>query len=226
MRPVTILRGFIFAFVFPIGCRQDATEAQKAPKPAHPTTDNEPIPSDFRIVAQYGAGYSPWKSWKVTITGDGIVAKEGGFQGGGSAAEERGTKEQSGQTTLSGTDLRELLAEIKEADFYGLREEYSYSVTDNPTLVLTITQNKRTHRVSVYAYNHLKDDKDVKRFLRVWSKLLRKVPSPNPDDKPDDYEPQASAAERFRNPTWPTTRNSPNFNPGASARPSSEQKSP
>ena len=217
MRPATILGWCLFGFVFLIGCRQETTEAQKAPKPGDLKRDNEPIPSDFKIVAQYGAGYSPWKSWKCTITGDGKVAKEDGFEGGGRAAEERGTEEQRRQTTLSATDLRELLAVIKEADFYGLNPKYSYPVTDSQRLVLTVTQNKKTHAVGVYAYSYLKDDKDVKRFLRVWSKMLRKVSSSNPEDKPDLYEPQASAAERFRNPTRPTTGKSPNLHPAAAS---------
>jgi hypothetical protein len=93
-------------------------------------------------------------------------------------------------TKLSKKDIKDLVAKIKEIDFYGLRKEYapSFKVTDEDSLVLTITQNKKTHEVSVYAYSFLKKDKEVKRFLRVWSEVLTKVPSPNPEQKPKLYE--------------------------------------
>ncbi len=177
----TILRSCLLPIA--LLCTQQQTPAKK---------DGDPIPSDLKIVAQYGAGYSPWKSWKFTISGDGKVAKEWGFSGGGKAANKDDSKSSEKDTKLSKKHLRELVAKIKEADFYGLQEKYSYRVTDSPRLVLTITQDKKTHRVEVYAYSHLKDDKDVKRFLRVWSEFLRKVPSPNPDQKPEIYEPQPS----------------------------------
>jgi hypothetical protein len=38
----------------------------------------------------------------------------------------------------------------------------------------------------------------------LWSEILRKVPSPNADDKPDVYE-EPSAAEKYRHPTRPAS---------------------
>jgi hypothetical protein len=140
--------------------------------------DDKTVPADFKIVAQYGAGYSDWNSWRHTITGDGKVVKE--------VLTIKDTKEES---KLSDDDLKALIAKVREADFFKLKERYEYEVTDNPTLILTVTLDGRTHKVSVYAPSHLKDDKEVKRFFKAWSEVLRKVPSPNPDQKPDPYKP-------------------------------------
>lgn len=35
--------------------------------------EQAPIPADLKIVAQYGAGYSAWRSWRTSITADGKV---------------------------------------------------------------------------------------------------------------------------------------------------------
>jgi Domain of unknown function (DUF6438) len=142
--------------------------------------DKKAIPADFKIVAKYRPGYSDWKRWEYTITGDGRVAKEV-F----SLKAQEDTKQES---KLSKDDLTELIAKVKEADFFALKKRYDHRVTDNPTLELTVTLDGKTHEVSVYAPRHLKEDKDVKRFLKVWSEVLRKVPSPNPKQTPDNYE--------------------------------------
>jgi hypothetical protein len=90
---------------------------------------------------------------------------------------------------LAVADLRDLLRKIKEADFFTLKKRYDFPVTDNPTLVLSITLDGKSHEVLVYAPDHQKKSKEVRRFFRVWSEILRKVPSPNADDKPDHYRP-------------------------------------
>jgi hypothetical protein len=186
-------------FMFLFACRQTTTQ-----------DGNGPIASEFKIVAHYYPGYSKWEPWEYTITRDGTVVN---------SCDTRAT-----EPTLSEIDVRDLVTKINEADFFGLREKFSASVTDNPTLVLTITQNKRTHKVSVYAPGHLIGDKEVNRFLLIWSEILRRVPSPNPDQKPELYEPQLSAAERFRYPTWTKGRNTKSVNPSDSDHPSSDQK--
>ncbi len=140
--------------------------------------DKQAIPADFKIVAQYGAGYSDWKSWRSTITGEGKVAQEG-----------FGLIDTKKESKLSGNDLRALLAKIKEADYFALKERYEYEVTDNPTLILSVTMDKKTHKVVVYAPDHLEKNKEVQRFFKVWSDVLRKVPSPNPEQKPELYKP-------------------------------------
>ena len=142
------------------------------------------IPADFRIIAEYGAGYSHWESWKATVTSDGKVAQDSGFE------------DAKKTLRLSKGDLEDLLARIEEVDFFALKGQYSYNVTDNPTLILTITRNKKTRKVAVYAPNHLKNNEEVKRFLRIWAEFLRKIPSPNPDQRPELYEPRNGRGKR------------------------------
>jgi hypothetical protein len=141
-------------------------------------TQDKPIPSDFRIVAEYGCGYSDWVSWKCTITGDGKVAQE-----------IYDLEDAKRSSKLAVADLRDLLRKIREADFFALKKRYDFSVTDNPTLVLSITLGGKIHDALVYAPDHQKKNKEVRRFFRVWSEILRKVPSPNAEDKPEHYRP-------------------------------------
>jgi hypothetical protein len=167
IRPVTILRTGFLPFVFFFACRQTTFQ-----------DDNNPEPNDLQIVAQYGAGYSHLMSWRYTITGDGKVDKE---------IYDADTNQK--QTTLSKEDLADILAKFKEAEFHDLRKEYFPAVSDFDTLILAITQNNKTQKVVVYAPALQEEDQEVKRFLRVWSEILRKVPSPNPEQKPELYQP-------------------------------------
>jgi hypothetical protein len=168
-RKTIALLGLLF-FLFAVGVAAD-----------------QPLPpEDFKIVARYGPGYSNWLRWQYTITADGKVAQDigPGGRGGGERSEK--------QTKLSKEELGALFAKVKETDFFKLKEQYKGKVTDNPTLVLEVTMDKKTHRVLVYGYRHLtaKEDQDaVDRFLGVWSEVIRKVPAPNPDQKPDQYKP-------------------------------------
>lgn len=149
-------------------------------------TGSPGAPDDFKIVAQYDPGYSDWLRWQYTITADGKVAQDigPGGRGGGERFEK--------QTKLSKDDIGALVAKVKGADFFKLKEQYKGGVTDQPTLVLEVTMDKKTHRVLVYGYRHLKEKENqnaVDRFLSVWSEVIRKVPAPNPDQKPDLYKP-------------------------------------
>ena len=54
----------------------------------------------------------------------------------------RDTKKES---KLSQDDIKAILAKVKEADFFALKERYEVGVTDNPTLILRITHDKKTH---------------------------------------------------------------------------------
>jgi hypothetical protein len=86
---------------------------------------------------------------------------------------------------LATNDLQQLVAAVQACEFSTLKRDYSYPVTDNPTLNLKLTLNGSSHEVDVYAPHHLKDDREVKRFLKVWNELLKKVPPPNPGQKAD-----------------------------------------
>jgi hypothetical protein len=170
--PITVPRAGVLTLVLVIAYWQPASPKQQ-----------DPISSDFKIVAQFGPGLSDWKPWKCTITGDGKVIKEPGFHG---------NSKKRIKDTLSKKDIIDLAAKIKETEFFGMREEYVRpKLTDNPTLVLTITQNCKTHKVKIYAPDFQKENKEVKRFLRAWAEVLMKVPPPNPDQKPEQYDPEA-----------------------------------
>ena len=137
--------------------------------------EKQPVPSDFKIVAEYGAGYSGVRaSWKCTIAADGKVTQE--------ISDLENTKKQS---SLTKADLDALLKKIQEADFSSMKKRYEFPVDDNPTLILNITSNGKSHEVVVYAPDHQKKNKEVRRFLRLWSQILRKVPSPNAEHKLD-----------------------------------------
>jgi hypothetical protein len=133
--------------------------------------DQTTVPADFKIVARFYPGFSPLQPWENIITGDGKVS---GY---------------SKTSKLSEDDLRALLAKIKEADYFALKERYTYAVTDSSTLVLTVTLDKKTHKVEVYAHEDLRKDNEVKRFLKVWSEVLRRAPSRFPEQTPERYEP-------------------------------------
>jgi hypothetical protein len=86
--------------------------------------------------------------------------------------------------------LRTLLAKIKESDYFALKERYEYAVTDNPTRIPSVIFEKNTHQDSVYAPGELAENTEVKRFFfNVWSALMRKVPSPNPEQQPELCKP-------------------------------------
>lgn len=137
--------------------------------------DQQRIPTDLKIVAQYYPGSSSWKPWRYTIAGDGKVVREIG-----------GVTANESHLTLD--DLKDLLVTIKEAGFFSLKERYDYNVTDCPTLVLKITRDKKAHDVAVYAPDFLRKDEAVRRFLRIWAEILKKVPAPNPEQKPERYK--------------------------------------
>ncbi|MGP0069237.1 MAG: hypothetical protein ACLQGP_37260 [Isosphaeraceae bacterium] len=135
--------------------------------------DQPQFPNDLEIVAQIFPGKSDWKPWKHTITADGKVVRE-------FANEER-------ESQLTRADLKDLLDKNEEADFFALKERYDSRVIDSSTLVLKITRNKKTHEVEVDAPAFQKKDEDVRKFLKIWTEILRKVPAPNAEQKPEDY---------------------------------------
>ena len=136
--------------------------------PSHPGGGNQTatIPANLQVVAEYGSGESDWKSWTVTIGSDGRVTQS--IYG-----------EPPRSRTLSRTQLEILVATIRTQKFWRLRPEYLAEATDVPTLILSVTGHGRPHRVRVLLDPLVPQDADVQRFLRVWSEVLRLVPSPN-----------------------------------------------
>lgn len=141
-------------------------------------------PDDFKLVATYSAGFSIWKQWETTITADGQAVQEikPGRKGG---EEERKTSK------LFPDDVEALRKAVKDADFAKLKDHYRAGATDQPTLILEVTDGETTHKVEVYGPNLIKDNRpEVDRFLRVYAEVLRKVPSPNSEQTPELYEPK------------------------------------
>jgi hypothetical protein len=144
------------------------------------------VPDDFKVVATYSAGFSTWKQWETTITDDGKAVQK--IQPG-----RNGGRDEQKTSMLSPDDLKALSKAIKDADFATLKESYRSLATDQPTLILEITEGAKTHKVSVYGPSLLKTEADraaARRFLRVYSEVLRAVPSPNPDQTPEMYAPK------------------------------------
>ncbi len=138
--------------------------------------DQSQFPNNLEIVAQFFPGKSDRKPWKCTITADGKVVRE--FV----ADEEK-------ESQLTRADLKDLLDKIEEADFFTLKKRYNSLWIDSSTIVLKITRNKKTHEVEVHAPGLQKKDEDVRRFLKIWAEILRKVPAPDAEQKPADYMP-------------------------------------
>jgi hypothetical protein len=141
--------------------------------------ETDSVPSDFKLFAQYGPGYSDWKPWKLTITADGKAVQEAYTYPNGKETILRKT------LTLTKEELQQFVAKVRDSRFYTLAQDYSYKVTDNPTLILRVTMNGKSHEVTVYAPHYLKNKDGVKRFSKIWNEVLRKVPSPNSEQKPE-----------------------------------------
>ena len=139
------------------------------------------VPADFKLEAEYLPGFSNWKGWKSTITADGKVLQE--IHPAARQTENRPQHEEAKNFTLTNEDLKELVVTVRESRFYTLAENYSFEVTDQPTLILRVTMNGESHQVKVYAASYLKDKPEVRSFLRIWNEVLRKVPSPNANQK-------------------------------------------
>ncbi len=70
-----------------------------------------------------------------------------------------------------------------------MKREHDSPAEDQVSLVLTVTQGGSSHKVYVYGPWYFMDDPEVRRFIGVWDEFLKKVPSPNPDQKPGLYTP-------------------------------------
>ena len=135
-------------------------------------------------MASYHGGEFLWLTWKYTITSDGTVdVATFGLDG---------NWRKQKQIKLSKQDVVQLIDKFKEADFEGLRNRYSIGGSDIARLTLAITENKKTKQVMIDSPDVLVMTEEVKRFLRVWALLLRKVPAPNADQTPELYEPKPS----------------------------------
>ena len=160
--------------LFVSGC----TPRTKSPKPdeSQGIVEQQEVPADFKIVARYSPGYSPNPGWDSTIGADGGVTQHiWGARGS--------VKNSTKQSQLAKNELDALWSKVKQAHFFQLKKEYKAAVTDQATRDLEITRNKETHRVSVYAYSEIKENRsEVDRFFALWSEITMLVPPPPEPD--------------------------------------------
>jgi hypothetical protein len=141
--------------------------------------DGDGMPGDFCVFAQFGSGESDWIPWTLTIEPDGRATL---------AYENDELRKVESIRTLSRADLRDLHARVIDSDFAHLSRRYAAPGTDAETLVLKVTRNGQTHEVAVFGASDVGDRSAVRRFLKVWAEVLRKVPPPNKDQTPELYE--------------------------------------
>jgi hypothetical protein len=149
--------------------------------------DHDAIPHDFRLRAEYypalphldTARAPRWYPWTLTLTADGRAHQESNRTVPGKRAIVRRS------VRVAPGDLQRLVAEIRRSSFYFLAPDYAFEVTHHPTLVLRITMERRSHEVTVYAPDRVRDQPEVAAFLRVWNQTLRVVPPLNPGQRPD-----------------------------------------
>ena len=115
-------------------------------------------PEDFAITLQRSACFGSCPDYRVTVHGDGLVEFDTGddhFKG--TAAQVH--LEYNGHNVLlpgrhtahvDPAGVAGLLDRFRGAHFFGLRKEYFYGATDNPTQVLTVRVGKASKTVTDY----------------------------------------------------------------------------
>ena len=115
-------------------------------------------PSESVITLERGACYGDCPDYTVTVRGDGLVqfnTRDDHFK---STAAQVHLEYNGHNVLLPGPHtarvdpvvVARLFRRFREANFFGLRKEYVYSATDNPTQVLTVRVGKATKTVTDY----------------------------------------------------------------------------
>jgi hypothetical protein len=82
-----------------------------------------------------------------------------------------------------------LLDEVRRSDFFSLAEKYPTDAEDCATFVITVRADGRSHAVTfATCFRNPATEAESKRFLKVWAAALRAYPSPNREQKAEDYE--------------------------------------
>jgi len=145
-------------------------------RPAIAVTPVSPLP--LWIHAQFYPGGDPSSHpWELTITGSGNALQQTFvFSTSGPTR----TKTISKSFALSRQDLAELLSVVKDARFFELPAEISETgLAHYATLELRIVTGNKTHTSSFLAPNQKENPAALTRFWKVWSAVLKKIPSPN-----------------------------------------------
>lgn len=128
----------------------------------------------------YPGGEGPPDPWELTIGGCGDAMQQTFVY---STAGKRRSKTISKSFALSRQDLAELIAIIKDARFFDLPAEISETGFDHyATIELRIVMGGQTHYSSFFAPNQKENGAALARFWKVWSAVLKKVPSPSRDE--------------------------------------------
>ena len=138
-----------------------------------------PLPSDFHITIHDYPGLSDWKAFETTISADGSVHQK--------VALDRGW--QSKRAAISQRAVAQLFDVIQKQRFFSLAADYPTTAEDCATYVVTVQAGGRSHRVTfATCFRSRGTEAEWSRFLRVWAAALRAYPSPNGEQKPEDYD--------------------------------------
>lgn len=145
---------------------------QASPSPfSHSDPESEIGPCGFKVIAEFGAGYSVFSSWDTVITADGkVVQRYWDPKQERTVIKKRAlTKEQIGK----------LRAAFQNSRFFAFKKRYTHQADDQVSISLTVSVQNKTHTVGVYGPGALKSNPDVREFCKLWDEVLRMVPDPN-----------------------------------------------
>jgi hypothetical protein len=138
-----------------------------------------PVPRDFRITIHDYPGLSDWKPFETTISADGTVQQK--------VAVDQEWRQK--RAVISQQAVAQLFDVVQKQRFFLLAGEYPTNATDCATYVITVHASGRSHRVKfATCFRSRGTEAEWNRFLRVWAAALRAYPSPNPEQKPEDYD--------------------------------------
>ena len=138
------------------------------------------IPSDFRITIQDYPGLSEFKPFETTISADGTVQQK-------VAIDDHWRQKRA---AISQQAVAQLFDVIQKQRFFSLAADYPTDATDCAIYVIVVQASGRSHRVRfATCFRSRGSEAEWNRFLRVWAAVLRAYPSPNKEQKPEDYDP-------------------------------------
>jgi hypothetical protein len=138
------------------------------------------VPPDFRITIHDYPGHSEWKAFETTITAEGAVEQKVLLASGGWRHK---------RESIPPRAVARLFDTVQQQRFFSLAAEYPTDAEDCATFVITVRANARSHSVtSATCFISRGTRAEWNRFFRVWAAALRAYPSPNKDQKAEDYE--------------------------------------
>ena len=168
----------------PIFCASSAFPQQS---PLHEPTKAK-VPEDFTVFAEFLAGHEVLEGtvhWTLTIDHTGKAVQEYYLLPG---IDTKRKGHQKKTVKLSARDMEEILRAVEDTAFIKLKSRYGHPFTPPVGKVIVVQARGKRHRVEVFLDPtiDLSCKKDVASFQKLWSELLRKMPSPNRDPTGDD----------------------------------------